>query len=1471
MGADGGIVADENEVPFIHIGQLQEGEELPDIYDTEFVYDVPVSFEKSDSIRLFVNTNMDDIFDGENGGAIEWSILRGKDGLKEGSVNLTGVEDDWEGFEAVTDSPYFEMTEDEDEKGGDFKIIELTALHGTDSGDLADTDPDGEVIDTEYNYYIRVAYYTENAEEEEAEFYAAVTVPFVPMEDVGAETLEDDTLTDEVNKETPDTKENNAEENDTQEADAVEESDTDKKDSSAEYEGVPNLDDASEKTDTDSESDKTEDGNAGLPEEGDEHNETQTSGEITVSKIILNKKNLTMTVGSTSDITAAIVPEGLTRTIDWKSSDENVAYVHGWSSNEAYIYAEGIGTAEITAECEGRKAVVTVEVVQSDAAENSDDYYNEANVIDRSGDIWIAGFQKESDDFVYSGQKITQDIRIYHKDTLLKEKTDYTISYKNNVNAARSDALKAPSVTITMKGQYSGSKTLYYTIKPLDINNIDVNKVAENSEKTDGAENGEGETGEGENVEGETVDNKVSAPGYEQVVVSGKKIPAPVLTFGKKKLAAKKDFVCDYSTIPENYKEGEIYYYKVEGIGNFTGSFNMQLAVIGSKDNKALNFSSAAVTLNEKQYVYKGAALTKDDVKIKEVKLNKKPLDSGCYDYEVCAQGIDGAYVNVYPTKTGRDKGYRGCKKINLKLVGDRNINEAVSGSGWENSLVFSKKKVDKEGGIFQKKDDILKFGEDSLIEGKDYTVKYGNAQKAGTVTVTFTGKGRYRGALKKTYSIKPNTDLTLSFQKDGSNENEAVYQKGGAVPELVLKDQDNIVLKNKTDYTVKVTNNKTVGSELTVTVNGKGNYKGYTKTAKLKVTAADISRATISVPDKAYSAKANAWKSKVTVQDVNGKKLTAGTDYDNAITYKYYDETGRLTDAGSSSPKAGSIIYVTIKGKGNYTGSVTGSYRIFKNNISRLKIKVDDKEYTGNEIELSKSNDIHVYENSSAMRKKTELADKGSCFEIAGYKNNLKAGAAKVTLRGIGDYGGTKTYSFKIKKKAYNTNHVKKITLVNTSLTISIEEESKELVYELETDNNAKADNETVIWTTSNSNIAEVDNGIVIPKSKGSVTITATTQDGNKKAKCNVKVVYSPLLKDAGQTIKIKAGETYALKFADPKHPEVSVGETVWESSNPDMASIDGNGVITMKKGAAIIKVYTCNREYVQQCFAVADEEEVLPEGNWVKIAKQEGAENDNKAFSDITYNWMDYYAGTYDGIYVPAGVYMIDTQQAIPVWNLSNMEIRMSPGAILMAIASKSGGEYNVISVTNSDHVTISGGQIIGERYEHKGTKGESGHGIGVYSSANVHIEGVDVSSCWGDGIYVGLAYQSKTSCDNVEIINCNVHNNRRNNLSITAGDNVTIDNCQFNNAKGTDPQYGIDIETNTKDPCEHITIRNTKMLKNAKGSMGIMTSANDILLENCELDGILWNDAGKNVVLKNTKVKSIQGKRKDDVKRQ
>lgn len=337
--------------------------------------------------------------------------------------------------------------------------------------------------------------------------------------------------------------------------------------------------------------------------------------------------------------------------------------------------------------------------------------------------------------------------------------------------------------------------------------------------------------------------------------------------------------------------------------------------------------------------------------------------------------------------------------------------------------------------------------------------------------------------------------------------------------------------------------------------------------------------------------------------------------------------------------------------------------------------------------------------------------------------------------------------------------------------------------------------------------------------------------------------------------------GTTYQLEATEIQ-PEGATYSTIqWESSNPEVASVDAAGLVSLKQaGMAVITAYTDGQKFVQKCLVIVEKEEdsTVPEGSYVTPQEYRSVddEDDTAAFNRAI---QDFH-GNYETLYVPPGTYLIDAETGIQL--ASKMNLIMSPDAVIKAVGNSS-KFYDVILVKEVSQITISGGQIVGERYEHTGNTGEWGHGIGVYDCSVITITDVNISECWGDGIYLGTnrtdaGTNKEAGCGVIKIENCNLYDNRRNNMSVVCADYVTIDSCTFNNAGGTAPEYGIDIETNfDSNPCEHITISNSSFDGNGQGSIGIITAANDIEISNCTLNGAFINYAGTNVAISNTTI--------------
>ena len=314
---------------------------------------------------------------------------------------------------------------------------------------------------------------------------------------------------------------------------------------------------------------------------------------------------------------------------------------------------------------------------------------------------------------------------------------------------------------------------------------------------------------------------------------------------------------------------------------------------------------------------------------------------------------------------------------------------------------------------------------EKQLIEGMDYAVGYTNNIKAGTATIIFYGKNGYAGKLKKTYKIMAydivkDKESKLRFEKNILS----VYTKGGSKPKPVIT-YDNQQLQEGIDYILNYKNNNAVGNSKApiIVVKGKGNFTGRME-IPFTIKTQDLNNMTLVSCDKIYKNKANIYKITPKLMDVNGKMLTVGKDYDkNSIIYTY-DENVVLENGVSK--KSGAIventdiipadtqIRITLNnGSGNnYKGTFSGTYRIVKADIKSAKVTIPSQSYTGNEIILDKSQ-IKVKLSQDIL--------KPDDFEIVGYTNNIKKGTATVTIKGIGNYGGTKNIKFRIKAKGFS------------------------------------------------------------------------------------------------------------------------------------------------------------------------------------------------------------------------------------------------------------------------------------------------------------------------------------------------------------------------------------------------------------------------------------------------------------------
>ena len=113
----------------------------------------------------------------------------------------------------------------------------------------------------------------------------------------------------------------------------------------------------------------------------------------------------------------------------------------------------------------------------------------------------------------------------------------------------------------------------------------------------------------------------------------------------------------------------------------------------------------------------------------------------------------------------------------------------------------------------------------------------------------------------------------------------------------------------------------------------------------------------------------------------------------------------------------------------------------------------------------------------------------------------------------------------------------------------------------------------QTVTWSSSNSSVATVSNGVVTAKAAGTTTITARMTYGGKTYTdtCAVTVTALPegSLSITPKSLELEAGETYSLIYMVSPAGDIAV---TWSSSNTSVATVSNGRVTAKATGTATI-----------------------------------------------------------------------------------------------------------------------------------------------------------------------------------------------------------------------------------------------------------------------------------------------------------
>ena len=216
------------------------------------------------------------------------------------------------------------------------------------------------------------------------------------------------------------------------------------------------------------------------------------------------------------------------------------------------------------------------------------------------------------------------------------------------------------------------------------------------------------------------------------------------------------------------------------------------------------------------------------------------------------------------------------------------------------------------------------------------------------------------------------------------------------------------------------------------------------------------------------------------------------------------------------------------------------------------------------------------------------------------GKVTGIKKGSATIKVETAdGDY--TATCDVTISEDEDPTVEVTGVSLNKQETTIKVGNLER-LIATIEPNN---ATNKNVTWSSSNKTIATVDsNGVVTGVKKGKAKITATTEDGNHTATCNVTIEEAPPTTISVTGVSLNKNETTIEKgktetLVATVTPENATNKKVtWTSNQEEIATVDSNGVVTgVKKGTAKITVTTEDGNHTETCNVTVNETEKIVE----------------------------------------------------------------------------------------------------------------------------------------------------------------------------------------------------------------------------------------------------------------------------------
>lgn len=497
-----------------------------------------------------------------------------------------------------------------------------------------------------------------------------------------------------------------------------------------------------------------------------------------------------------------------------------------------------------------------------------------------------------------------------------------------------------------------------------------------------------------------------------------------------------------------------------------------------------------------------------------------------------------------------------------------------------------------------------------------DVEYSYSDNIDVGTATVTIEGKNNYTGTITTTFNIVPKNIAETGITYDNIPNYE--YTSYEITPDIGCKYNGKQLVKD-TDYVLDYENNidsyvATGNKNALVNVNGTGNYTGFKQLKFVidQVDLSDTSKVTIDeLPDQYDCGSFLKPKVKVRYGNyllVEGKDYTPFYGKDNGTDLSYNYKVGenagvvavlpvdkgnfKATKATTVSRKNGQEIFFNIITKTvthpaddiiikrivsnpdestdllekdtifvNATGGVTENTTVkFEIEAICNEGECDDPVYA-NIPDKDKGkftcnvDTLNLAEGNKAILTVTggNKADKGEIMLMT------KGGKAKPVTVVIND-PATKVQLAYDTSKTDMKNHV--ITNITNGTTLVRERHQYKLVANL-----SRGNKDTVTWSSSNENVATVDeDGLVDVKKQGNTIITATTKGselfaGGVKGSITMNVAGNVMAKTVSienPVDRIRVGKKMQLVGTATSEDGSSVTENlVWKSDDENVIKI--------------------------------------------------------------------------------------------------------------------------------------------------------------------------------------------------------------------------------------------------------------------------------------------------------------------------